>query len=211
MFIPWHFPLHNDPSITGASHKAEQAFKKGYPAIYNHLLQYKKELSNRNKEETGIRYEWYALQRWGANYWGDFLKCKIVYPGIMRIAKSNSVNFPRFALDIKEKFFFGNDCFFIVGKHIEYLWLLLNSTLLGYLFRYYIYSFDETGFMVVKENFENIPMPLPNKEKLAISKKFLSEKTDIQKINEWVYSLYDFTNEEILEIETSVSLLIGKQ
>jgi hypothetical protein len=71
LFIPWHFPLHTDSAIQGASAKAEQAFKEQYPAIYNHLLQYKTELSNRNKAETGIRYEWYALQRWGANYMND--------------------------------------------------------------------------------------------------------------------------------------------
>uniref|UniRef100_UPI001C8723F5 hypothetical protein n=1 Tax=Ornithobacterium rhinotracheale TaxID=28251 RepID=UPI001C8723F5 len=41
-------------------------------AVYNHLLKYKDRLSKRNKAETGIRYEWYALQRWGANYWEDF-------------------------------------------------------------------------------------------------------------------------------------------
>lgn len=34
-------------------------------------LHYKTELSARNKAETGIRYEWYAMQRWGANYWDD--------------------------------------------------------------------------------------------------------------------------------------------
>ena len=69
LYIPWHFPLHNDTTVVGASEKAEQAFSSQYPAVYNHLLKYKKQLSNRNKAETGIRYEWYALQRWGANYW----------------------------------------------------------------------------------------------------------------------------------------------
>ena len=70
LFIPWHFPLHQiKPEIKGASKEAEKAFENQYPAIYNHLLQYKTELSNRNKAETGIHYEWYALQRWGANYW----------------------------------------------------------------------------------------------------------------------------------------------
>ncbi|MCL1636200.1 type II restriction endonuclease, partial [Elizabethkingia bruuniana] len=74
LFIPWHFPLHNDSNIKGASLLAEQEFKNQYFAVYNHLLKYKNELSNRNKAETGIRYEWYALQRWGANYWEDFSK-----------------------------------------------------------------------------------------------------------------------------------------
>lgn len=79
IWIPWHFPLHFDNSIQGASEKAEKAFTEQYPAVYNHLLQYKSKLSARNKAETGIRYEWYALQRWGANYWEDFFRPKIVY------------------------------------------------------------------------------------------------------------------------------------
>ena len=28
IYVPWHFPLHNDPSIKGASIKAEEEFKK---------------------------------------------------------------------------------------------------------------------------------------------------------------------------------------
>ena len=68
IYIPWHFPLQADTSIQGASEKAEQTFIELYPTIYAHLLQYKSQLSARNKAETGIRYEWYAMQRWGANY-----------------------------------------------------------------------------------------------------------------------------------------------
>ena len=69
IYIPWHFPYQFDESITGASEKAEKAFKEQYPAVYNHMLEYKEPLSKRNKAETGIRYEWYAMQRWGAKYW----------------------------------------------------------------------------------------------------------------------------------------------
>lgn len=69
IYIPWHFPYQFDESIKGASDKAEEAFKEQYPAVYNHMLQYKEPLSKRNKAETGIRYEWYAMQRWGAKYW----------------------------------------------------------------------------------------------------------------------------------------------
>ena len=72
IWVPWHFPLHLDSSIKGASQKAEEAFKAQYPAVYEHLYQYKDKLAARNKAETGIRYEWYALQRWGANYWDNF-------------------------------------------------------------------------------------------------------------------------------------------
>lgn len=68
IWIPWHFPLHLDSSIQGSSAEAEQAFMDQYPSVYQHLLLYKPQLSARNKAETGIRYEWYVLQRWGANY-----------------------------------------------------------------------------------------------------------------------------------------------
>ena len=69
IYIPWHFPYQFDESIQGASEKAEKAFMELYPAVYSHMLQYKDPLSKRNKAETGIRYEWYAMQRWGAKYW----------------------------------------------------------------------------------------------------------------------------------------------
>ena len=67
--IPWHFPLQFDETIQGASEQAEAAFMEQYPSVYAHMLQHKEPLSKRNKSETGIRYEWYAMQRWGANYW----------------------------------------------------------------------------------------------------------------------------------------------
>ena len=79
IYIPWHFPYQFDESIQGASEKAENAFKEQYPAVYSHMLQYKEPLSKRNKAETGIRYEWYAMQRWGAKYWEDFNKPKVMW------------------------------------------------------------------------------------------------------------------------------------
>ena len=82
IFVPWHFPLHLDPSIRGVSQKAETRFLKEYPAIYAHLESFKSELSARNKAETGVRYEWYALQRWASEYWQEFSHTKIVYPDI---------------------------------------------------------------------------------------------------------------------------------
>lgn len=72
-----HFPLHLDETIQGASEKAEVAFKEQYPSVYEHMLSYKEPLSKRNKSETGIRYEWYVLQRWGAKYLEDFLNQKL--------------------------------------------------------------------------------------------------------------------------------------
>ena len=126
IYIPWHFPFQFDTTITGASEKAEEAFKQQYPTVYSHMLQYKERLSNRNKAETGIRYEWYAMQRWGANYWEDFLKPKIMYP--------NMTKFLPFYYD--EKAFYQNDkSFMITGKHVSFLTAFLNSSLFKFCFR----------------------------------------------------------------------------
>jgi hypothetical protein len=104
IYIPWHFPLHLDPQITGASKEAEEALKSQYPAIFEHLMGFKEELSSRNQTETGIRYEWYALQRWGADYWREFSKEKIVFPDI--------ATSPQFTWE-SDSAFLGNTAYFI--------------------------------------------------------------------------------------------------
>jgi hypothetical protein len=120
LFIPWHFPLHGDSRIEGASEEAEKAFKDKYPAIYEHLSNYKGELSSRNKSETGIRYEWYALQRCAASYYQIFEKPKIIYPDI---AKES-----RFAFDRKNHYV-GNTIYFI-AKDDLFLLAILNSSII---------------------------------------------------------------------------------
>lgn len=90
------------------------------------MLQYKEPLSKRNKAETGIRYEWYAMQRWGAKYWEDFDKPKIMYP--------NMTKYLPFYFD--EKGFLQNDkSFMITGKHVSFLTAFLNSSLFKYCFK----------------------------------------------------------------------------
>ena len=141
----------------------------------------------------------------------DFYKQKIIYPGIMRVAKSNLSNFPRFTLDIDQNFFFGNDCYFIVGNDIEYLWLILNSTLLGYLFRYYIYSFDETGFKIFTDYFQNIPLPRPNANANEMTKQFIKTQINVKDINNWLYELCNLSEEEIEEVENFSKTFIKLQ
>ena len=125
IYIPWHFPYQFDETIQGASTKAEEAFKLQYPAVYSHMLQYKESLLKRNKAETGIRYEWYAMQRWGAKYWEDFSKPKIMYP--------NMTKYIPFYYD--EKGFYQNDkSFMITGNFVAYLTAFLNSSLFKFCF-----------------------------------------------------------------------------
>lgn len=84
IFIPWHFPNVEKPKTMLEN---EQDLKEQYPSLYKHLLSHKERLSKRNKEETGIRYEWYCLQRWGANYYQEFEKEKL---GWQRITQEPS-------------------------------------------------------------------------------------------------------------------------
>ena len=106
LFVPWHFPLHLNPNIVGCSKEAETEFEREYPAVYKHLLSYKEKLSARNKAETGIRYEWYALQRWAADYYKEFAKPKIMYPNMTSV----------FPFTYDETGSFGNDKSFIITE-----------------------------------------------------------------------------------------------
>lgn len=197
IYIPWHFPLQFDQTIQGASEKAEKEFKKQYPAVYAHLLQYKRELSARNKAETGIRYEWYAMQRWGANYWDEFNKPKIVYTPV------NSEY--RFSL-VPEKFIFNNSLFMITGKDIELICALCNSSL----YEFYLSKILSSGnYQYGSGNFfESLPLikirDTSTKEKLKtlvndIQKEYTEAKA--KEIDRLVYALYGLTAEEIQAIE----------
>jgi len=93
IFIPWHFPINGDNTINGASFKAEKEFSLNFKSVYNHLLSYKENLLKRNSAETGIRYEWYALQRCAATYEDEFKKEKVIWKRIgssLRFSYSDS-------------------------------------------------------------------------------------------------------------------------
>ena len=149
IYIPWHFPLHQDSSLNGASSKAENELKIKFPAIYNHLLKFKKELSARNATETGIRYEWYALQRWGSDYWQEFEKDKIVW--------GNLATEPQFCFDFDGNFISAPACFLVSGE--KFLLGVLNSSISKY-FVSKIAAEREGGFFEYKPMYvSQIPIP----------------------------------------------------
>ena len=205
LFIPWHFPLHKDDSITGASEKAEKEFKKQYKAIYNHLLQYKDGLSNRNKDETGIRYEWYALQRCAASYYEEFDKPKLIYP--------ETTTSSNFYYD-ESNFYPDKTNFIMTGKYIKYIMAVLSSKIGLYGF-YNFYSkikLGSVGFQYRKDALELFPIPeADSKTKNNITKlvddiitlkKQEKDTTPLEKnIDEIVYSLYGLSDEEVKVVE----------
>jgi hypothetical protein len=198
IFIPWHFPLQNDESITGASEQAEQEFKIQFPAVYDHLLNYKKELSNRNNAETGIRYEWYALQRWGAQYWRDFDKPKIIYPEITK--------FLNFYVD-NEGFITNNKCFIVTGENIEFLTAFFNSSLFKFCFKENFPELLGGSRELRKIFFEKIPILNVHHEVNTAFKKLIQKRQSLKliglearliesEIDKMIFDLYELTNTE---------------
>ena len=192
IYIPWHFPYQFDSSITGASEKAEQAFKEQYPAVYAHMLQYKDPLSKRNKAETGIRYEWYAMQRWGAKYWEDFSKPKILWKRVGSIL--------RFAYNVNGSLGLDSTCF-STGDNIEYICCVLNSPMGHYLLK----DSPKTGtgdLLVSVQAIEPLRIPHISEDE----NKFFRTRLEIlineesnaleQEINQKVFDLYDLSLEE---------------
>ena len=202
LFIPWHFPLHEDKTIIGASQQAESEFKKRYPAVYNYLLPFKKQLQARNKDETGIRYEWYALQRCAATYWTEFEHSKIIYPDIAiqcRFAFERAGLYPDATL-----FFIPEGSLFLLG--------ILNSRVNQFFFPQ-ICPKIRGGFMRFKSIYvEQIPIPvISNTQPIEqLVNKILNLKSDDndadvsefeRQIDQLTYQLYDLTPEEIAIVE----------
>ena len=199
IYIPWHFPFQFDTTITGASEKAEEAFKQQYPTVYSHMLQYKERLSNRNKAETGIRYEWYAMQRWGANYWEDFFKPKILWKRVGSIL--------RFCYDDNQSLGLDSTCF-ATGKNIEYVCCVLNSPMGHYLLK----DAPKTGtgdLLVSVQAVEPIKIPIVSNEQNLKFKELLTKllnnnsKENENEISRMIFDLYNLSHEERIYVKSN--------
>lgn len=224
LFIPWHFPLHKDNTISGSSKKAEVEFKKQFPAVYNHLFSFKTQLENRNKTETGIRYEWYALQRCANTYYEEFEKEKIVWGNL-------SITNP-FTIDFASSFINAPAC--LLNTNDRYLLGVMNSKLSWYFLKV-ISAERQGGYLEAKpiyvsqipifkmsgnnskENSIHEKITTYVSESLSIQKELSLTKTDSDKkhlehkselldkqIDALVYQLYGLDEEEIKIVEGAV-------
>ncbi|EFK9800855.1 class I SAM-dependent DNA methyltransferase [Campylobacter coli] len=208
IFIPWHFPNVEKPKTMLEN---EQDLKEQYPSLYKHLLSHKERLSKRNKEETGIRYEWYCLQRWGANYYQEFEKEKLVY--------SEIVKKPQFYLDTKLNFYAEATSFILTGENLKYLIAFLNNDFVAFIFKTFYAggNLGENGFRYKKAFLEKLPIPKINSKNQKLANELINLVDGIlkakeqdknanaqeleNKINSLVYKLYNLTDDEIKIIE----------
>lgn len=207
IFIPWHFPNVEKPKTMLEN---EQDSKEQYPSLYKHLSSHKERLSKRNKDETGIRYEWYCLQRWGANYYQEFEKEKL---GWQRITQE-----PSFILE-KEYILLDSMAFMVANSKNELKYLLgfLNSNLIFYYFKNIGHLYSDKGFLLSNQYVEKFPIPKINSKNQKLADELINLADDIlkakeqdknaniqeleNKINSIVYKLYNLTEEEIKIIE----------
>ena len=204
LYIPWHFPLQYDKTITAASSRAEQRFQMQYPDVYGRLQKYKDALSSRNTAEVGLGFEWYALQRSGMkNNWDDFSEQKIVW-------KRDSLDF-NFGIDYGGCVVLDDTCF-MVGQHLKFLLGVLNSTMGRYILAdlsRLSTNESQAGIFVV----ESMPVPVPNgkteSDIISLVNRRILEKnkseeerriTD-EKIDNLIFELYDLSENEISYIK----------
>ena len=203
LFIPWHFPLQDDVNIKGASVEAELMFKQEYPSIYNHLLGYKEKLEKRNLTETGVRYEWYAMQRYASDYYQEFEKPKIMYQ-IFQVK-------PCFIYD--EQGLYCNNSMWIISKEDKVLLAILNSKMGWWLISKYCTAI-QNGYQLIWKYFGQIPIPNITKEQgkpiISLVDEILTAKQSNpnadtiileQQIDQLVYELYGLTEAEIKIVE----------
>ncbi|HQP83198.1 MAG TPA: TaqI-like C-terminal specificity domain-containing protein [Methanoregulaceae archaeon] len=199
-----------------------------YPAILEHLKQFKKELMPRPKDFTGDSwpgrkpgaYEWYEIQD-TIDYYQEFEKIKIIIPAIVKSAS--------YAYD--DNHIYSNDKTSIISTNDKYLLGLLNSKVTDYVI-FNIASTKQGGYFEYKPMYvsqlpiRTIDFSDPDdkarhdkmvalvERMLALHKQKADVKTDHEKnlverqieatdkqIDALVYELYGLTEEEIRIVE----------
>lgn len=201
-----------------------------YPAIKNHLNQFKEQLMPKPKDWKGKEwkgrkpgsYLWYEIQD-AIDYYDEFENPKIIYPNILKQ--------PEFTLD--ENNWYTNQKCFIIPLADKYLLGILNSKLNNYLFEQLLPKLRGGFYEPSYVFFKDFPIKkIDEKDKdekqihdeviklvdsmLELSKQKQDATLSSQiehleqrllhtdkKIDKLVYKLYDLTDEEIKIIEAN--------
>ena len=167
------------------------------------LKKHKNKLTKRNKTETGIRYEWYAMQRQAASYIDFFGKEKIIWA-----LTSNKWGF---CLD-NEKYFLTSGAFFLISEEIpiKFILAVLNSKLMQFYFSAIGVMTAGGAYTLKKTTIERFTLPFVEEKEIndiiektneIIRLKNIDINTDIKKIESQIDKLmfknYGLTEKEI--------------
>ncbi len=188
---------------------------KEYPAIYNHLNQYRKKLKSR----TDKGEKWYNLR--ACSFYDDFEKPKLIYPNIASRL---------FTVFDEEKYYTNQKCYIITSDSIDLRFIdaLFSSKVLNFVFLLLGSPLGSGGYDISKIFVNQLPIVFNDKiaENIAdltdksreIYKKINSdtlapkEKNIYQQqlgviedeIEALIYELYELTDDEIAIIEEMV-------
>lgn len=182
VYVPWDFDT------------------KKYPAVFEHLKKFKKELSERPEVKQG-RFSWYAMSRYAADYVEEFEKPKIIYPDIAKRCEFSYDN---------GKHFLGNTAYLIPTKNL-FLLGFLNSSVCDYLYQQISNKIQNDYLRFIATYMEHLPIPRASEAEAAaiglkveriLAKKQKGEATAglEREIDELVYALYGLTAEEIAAV-----------
>ena len=162
--------------------------------MYEYLANNKNALKKRNEEETGIRYEWYALQRPGTSFVSDFNQIKVGWMNMNRGWK--------FSLIDKDIFLEASCNFIADNEYAKYLVGIYSSNLHKWYFKKVGRMFDDGGYMCKVDTISEFPVVKPShKEKIKVEKLvdalILSpNKKDEKYLDNYVYDLYRLSSKE---------------
>jgi adenine-specific DNA-methyltransferase len=182
LYIPWHFDISD------------------YPAIKKHLLNFRDQLENRNLSERG-RYEWYALQRYAADYFQEFEKQKIVY---QEIATYQSFGY-------SEPGTFCNNKCFIIPRTDDFLLAIVNCKLSWWFLGNLTSSLAGGARAMQTPYMEQLPIPCATDAQknpiIKLVQRILtdSDSHDVTQleaeIDRLVYEMYGLSEAEIVVVE----------
>lgn len=172
-----------------------------FPSLMNHLFVY--------KEKAEKRYDkgdyWWELRP--CDYYAEFEKEKVIW--------SEIVTEPRFCYDTSA-FYIDASVFFMVGEHVKYLAGFFNSKAGEFVFkRFYAGGgLGKSGYQYQKIYVVQVPIPPVSTDPIAVQRiEELVDKITEQKkqgadtslleeeIDQLIYKLYGFNDEEIACIE----------
>ncbi|PCG19844.1 N-6 DNA methylase [Brachyspira sp. G79] len=181
---------------------------KKYPAIYKHLLQYKKYLENRGQVKNSKNRHWIELDNSATmDYLSNFEKDKIAW---QRITDKN-----KFIFSGKGEYILDSMAFisgFNSKEEAYYILGILNSELIYFWIKHNVHEYGGTGFRLSNQYVEVMPIPEADSktknnitklvDNIIMLKKQEKDTTPLEKnIDEIVYSLYGLSDEEIKIIE----------
>jgi len=184
----WLIATHNGTSTQ------ERIKIEDYPAVKMHLDSYYARIAKRDDQgDTPYNLRCCA-------YWDDFSKQKLVWTPV-----NSEYRFTILPPDI----FFNNSLFMITGKSIKYLCAILNSNL--FIFYFNLILGGENYTYGSGNVFGSIPIkpPLPEEETkidVLVESALVGNLSAQTSINQYVYKIFQLSNDEQLYIENSSSV-----